>query len=546
MGHAGRIVAMNLNGESAQYDYDDTNQLISATYDKLPIEHYEYDLNGNRKNFEIGKNNQLTNDGEFRYTYDDEGNRISKTSLTTGEKTAYNWDHRNRLIGVAIGSGWKKQQVQYRYDYMNRLTHRNDELFVHDGWQVVCSLKNGKIVDRYLWGARQDELLCENDHWTLCDHLGTIREMINENGKTVSCLDYSAFGELLNVSGIKPRFRYTGKMFDDVTQLQWNINRWYDAKVGKWCSKDPIGVEGRDMNLSRYVDNSPIQFHDNLGLWKWEIEGNLHIFTAESQDTFESLLIIIGSFAGVNFTSNNISCIRPYTNGLNQKTIKAMKDAWSGKRPACGGKYNATSLVQALPAYSTGSDLKYSIGTDNNGYINAATQFYGATYVASKTTLITNILEAAAGGSRPIRSLILIGHSNRGSNKIGSNSTNGERFEFEDLGSRSNTPSNAWSWITWSDAINNTKTLPYGCWFSFNAHIRLVGCYTRIMANNAANRFVRQGGWTFGTERQTWYQYNDNNVLTMGWKDGYQLDGFVSTPQEYHSRDRWDSYQGTK
>jgi RHS repeat-associated protein len=223
-------------------------------------------LNGIRKNFETGKNNQVTSDGEFRYTYDDEGNRISKTSLTTGEKTAYNWDHRNRLIGVAIGSGWKKQQVQYRYDYMNRLTHRNDELFVHDGWQVVCSLKNGKIVDRYLWGARQDELLCENDHWMLCDHLGTIRKMINENGKTVSCLDYSAFGELLNVSGTKPKFRYTGKKFDDVTGLQWNINRWYDAKVGRWISEDPIGFRGYDTHLYRYSHNSLVSLKDVSGL----------------------------------------------------------------------------------------------------------------------------------------------------------------------------------------------------------------------------------------------------------------------------------------
>jgi YD repeat-containing protein len=104
---------------------------------------------------------------EFRYTYDnddDEGNRISKTSLTTGEKTAYNWDHRNRLIGVTIGSGRKKQQVQYRYDYMNRLTRRNDEFFVHNGWQFMLTFDTkGNIQNRYLWGARQDELLCEKN-----------------------------------------------------------------------------------------------------------------------------------------------------------------------------------------------------------------------------------------------------------------------------------------------------------------------------------------------------------------------------------------------
>ena len=42
---ANRITSMN----DAKYDYDATNQLTSATYDKLPAEAYDYDANGNRK-----------------------------------------------------------------------------------------------------------------------------------------------------------------------------------------------------------------------------------------------------------------------------------------------------------------------------------------------------------------------------------------------------------------------------------------------------------------------------------------------------------------
>jgi len=80
----------------AQYGYDATSQLTSAVYDKLPAEVYDYDANGNRKNFETGANNQLTSDGVFRHTYDDEGNRIEKRSKDS--LTRYEWDHRNRLV----------------------------------------------------------------------------------------------------------------------------------------------------------------------------------------------------------------------------------------------------------------------------------------------------------------------------------------------------------------------------------------------------------------------------------------------------------------
>ena len=67
---------------------------------------------------------------------------------------------------------------------------------MHDGWQVVLSLKNGKVVDRYLWGARQDELLCENDGFVLADHLGSVRKVVDAEGDVVSSLKYSVFGEV--------------------------------------------------------------------------------------------------------------------------------------------------------------------------------------------------------------------------------------------------------------------------------------------------------------------------------------------------------------
>jgi RHS repeat-associated protein len=246
--------------KTAEYGYDNTSQLVSAGYNAFQSnESYEYDANGNRKNFDTGKNNQLTSDGGFRYTYDDEGNRVSKVSKNS--KTEYFWDHRNRLAKV-VDNG---KSVEYDYDYQNRLVRRNDELFVHDGWQIACSLKNGKIGHRYLWGSVQDELLAMDDNWALRDHLNTVRKVMNAKGKVVSDLDYNAFGALINATGERPLFRYTGKLFDDATALQWNINRWYDAEVGRWISEDPIGFEGGDYNVYRYVLGMPVTYTDAHG-----------------------------------------------------------------------------------------------------------------------------------------------------------------------------------------------------------------------------------------------------------------------------------------
>ena len=47
--------------------------------------------------------------------------------------------------------------------------------------------------------------------------------------------------------------------------LQNNINRWYDATVGRWLSADPIGFEGNDTNLYRYVKNCLLFYLDHRG-----------------------------------------------------------------------------------------------------------------------------------------------------------------------------------------------------------------------------------------------------------------------------------------
>jgi RHS repeat-associated protein len=60
-------------------------------------------------------------------------------------------------------------------------------------------------------------------------------------------------------------FAYTGRLFDLNTGLQNNLNRWYDASIGRWMSEDPIGFAAGDGNLYRYVGNGPVNGTDPSG-----------------------------------------------------------------------------------------------------------------------------------------------------------------------------------------------------------------------------------------------------------------------------------------
>ena len=108
---------------SLQLEYDARGQLTHETYDYANYRqqrNYQYDANGNRASVTTSDttgavldtdtyttltNNRLMDDGRFVYTYDNEGNRLTRTEHATGVITSYEWDHRNRLTTVTTQAG---------------------------------------------------------------------------------------------------------------------------------------------------------------------------------------------------------------------------------------------------------------------------------------------------------------------------------------------------------------------------------------------------------------------------------------------------------
>jgi len=122
----------------------------------------------------------LTNDGTYSYTYDAEGNRLTRTLNDTSgglRVTEYTWDHRNRLTKVTEKlSGVVTSTVEYGYDALNRLVRRiedadgpgpawaTNQFFVYDGNQVVLQFGGDSVDDlshRYLSGIGVDQLLAD-------------------------------------------------------------------------------------------------------------------------------------------------------------------------------------------------------------------------------------------------------------------------------------------------------------------------------------------------------------------------------------------------
>jgi len=312
-----RITQFVSADSTSNYTYDATSQLTATDHSYQTDESYSYDDNGNRtmSGYDTGDNNQLLSDGTYDYTYDDEGNRLTRTHISSGDVTEYAWDHRNRLVSVTDydDSETILQLVAYTYDLFNRRLSRaldttdpfelddaSTERFIYDdaghtpdpfnpdtshsnvildfldpdGEEETESLA---LAKRYLHGAAVDQLLAQEDVtesissadrvlWPLSDHLGTVRDLVQNDGTLGEHYEYDSFGNVASGDTSITRYLFTSRELDEATDLQYARARWYDPAAGRWSSEDPIGFRANDRNLYRYSGNSPMMSTDPSGL----------------------------------------------------------------------------------------------------------------------------------------------------------------------------------------------------------------------------------------------------------------------------------------
>ncbi|MCX5909547.1 MAG: RHS repeat-associated core domain-containing protein [Deltaproteobacteria bacterium] len=90
-----------------------------------------------------------------------------------------------------------------------------------------------------------------------------MRSLRNGSGEAIHRYSYDAFGGKAGLSGQvcgagNPVARVYGKEGDSETGLYYYRASYYDPKIGRFISKDPIGFAGGDVKVYRYVRNSPI------------------------------------------------------------------------------------------------------------------------------------------------------------------------------------------------------------------------------------------------------------------------------------------------
>jgi len=212
--------------------------------------------------------NKLTSTANGTYTYDNNGNLLSKTdSLGT---TTFTWNEENQLTQVSLPGGLT---VNYKYDglgrHIQRITNAGaDERYVYDGHNVLLDLNaDWSVATTYLSDLGLDNKLRQTSSTTgisyyLTDHLGSTAGLTDASGSPIEQVNYDSFGN--GTSSARTRYGYTGRERDPDTGLFYYRARWYDPQQGRFVSEDPIGLAG-GINLFAYVENSPLLFSDPSG-----------------------------------------------------------------------------------------------------------------------------------------------------------------------------------------------------------------------------------------------------------------------------------------
>jgi RHS repeat-associated protein len=184
--------------------------------------------------------------------------------------------------------------VAYQYDALGRrvvkksyllLSQENRYIYDGDSFNILVELDaNATIQKSYVWGDDLSRIkhgaggigglvtiinhITGKRYYPLYDTMGNVTELTDETGAVVARYRYSAYGKLIEESGVAAgecSFRFSTKYWDAEVGLYWYGYRYYSAELGRWLTRDPLREEG-GLNLYAFVKNSPINKWDATGL----------------------------------------------------------------------------------------------------------------------------------------------------------------------------------------------------------------------------------------------------------------------------------------
>ena len=194
------------------------------------------------------------------------------------------------MVNADVGSNGSVE-VSHKYDALGRRVARTESgtttIFVQSGQQTLADYASGAAPSsstyRYLYASYIDEPVLRFtasgsvSHYYHRNQQFSIYAITNSSAGIVERYAYASYGaptvfdgsgNTLQTSNFSIRHAYTGREWDSTTQQYHFRARIFDASIGRFGGRDPIGYHG-GINLQTYVYNSPANYIDPSGMYQY-------------------------------------------------------------------------------------------------------------------------------------------------------------------------------------------------------------------------------------------------------------------------------------
>jgi RHS repeat-associated protein len=203
----------------------------------------------------------------------------ARGDMTKNDKgDAMTWDLESRLQKHTRTSGSTTTTVTYVHDALGRRVAKTvgtsasstttTTVFVSFGPDVVAEYVNGALARKYILGVGPDHYVAMVNqgavYWYTRNSVGSVNALSDASGAVVERYRYTAFGErtILSATGatrstslVNNQVGFTARYHDADTGLLDFRFRQYDARLGRFISRDDDYHDGLSLYFAQFVPN---------------------------------------------------------------------------------------------------------------------------------------------------------------------------------------------------------------------------------------------------------------------------------------------------
>ena len=311
---------LNQSNFTEEYSYDDLNRLIGSGSPAYGYSLYRYDeinniLEKDLRTYQYSSTqpHAVTDDGQYTYTYDANGNMIGRS-----DGRIITWDYENRVKLISDGGS-------YAYDPSGRRIKKTENgvttyYFFATYEEEYQDGTKTKSVKFYFAGDQRvaEYSSIEGLRYYHQDHLGSSVALTDITGALAFRANYTPYGsDAFTQGSTLIKYKFTGQE-KDFSGLYYYGARYYDPELGRFISPD-VNLDG--LNRYTYCHNNPVIYNDPTGEWAWVIGAIIGAYTghkvAESKgievdtsDWYKHVVTgaVIGGVAGWAADKVAVSC----------------------------------------------------------------------------------------------------------------------------------------------------------------------------------------------------------------------------------------------